>query len=330
MDTEPQGSTEESRIGIKPSISVENNGKVVEVTIQDADSLFRDISSYNDQFSLGASMAGMLKSLTDRIDKEEGDLPPAKLTKSIDEESQQMTASGLNVIHERILNNLGLSLEPVSGKTTTIYSSEGQVGTGEMRLNIQNKDQFGAFLKALTPDQVSQTPLGEHLGELTGILNKQILDNYNLAQPDDAVLTFLGSLDGIVSEYRRLGLTDPANQMAEYLEHSRAGNLREFVALKTSGLLQEPGKGFGPADWQKDANGEFLRRRWTEALQLLRAMRNNPNSQEMYRQLLSHLNKCIIISQANLPELDYYTPEAKQLLSDELKNAQEGLASFEV
>jgi hypothetical protein len=328
MDSEALA--EASKIRIDPSVTVENKGKTSTVTIQDVDSLFQGIASYNDQFSLGKSIFSLIMQHFERnIEDEEGEESLA-LASKIDEQSQHMSASALSVIHEATLNNIGLSLEPVSGKSATIYSSEGAVGTGEMRLNIKDRDQFGAFLKALTPDQVSQTPLGGHLGELTGILNKQVLDNYDLEQPDDATLTFLGSLDGIIGEYRRLGLSEQADQMGEYLEHARAGNLREFVALKTSGLLQEPGQGFGPADWQKDANNEFLRRRWSEALQLLRAMRNNPNAGDMYQNLLTHLNKCIVIAQTNLPELQYYTPEAKQLLAEELSTAKEGLAAFEV
>ncbi len=327
MDSEPQAEISKTRID--PSVSVENKGKTSAVTIQDVDSLFQGIASYNDQFSLGKSMFSLLMQNIERnIEDEEGEESPP-LTNKIDEQSQHMSASALSVIHETTLNNIGLSLEPVSGKSTTIYSSEGAVSTGEMRLNIKDRDQFGAFLKALTPDQVSQTPLGGHLGELTGILNKQILDNYDLSQPDDAALTFLGSLDGVVSEYKRLGLGEQADQMGEYLEHARAGNLREYVALKTSGLLQEPGDGFGPADWQKDASSDFLRSRRDGALQLLRAMRNNPNAEDMYKNLLTHLNKCVSIAQGNLPEIQYYTPQAKQMLAEELKNAEEGLAAFE-
>lgn len=330
MDSELQA--EASQTKINPTITLERQGKNTVVTIQDVDSLFRGIADYNDQFSLGASMSSLImgiveKNIEDDEEEKSGDEP--KLGNKIDEESQHMSASALNVIHEPTLNNIGLSLEPVSGKTSTIYTGERAIGTGEMRINIKDREQFRAFLKALTPDQASQTPLGGHLGVLTDILNRQILDNYDLGQPDDTALTFIGSLDGIAGEYRRLGLIEQSEQMGEYLKHARSGNLREFVALKTSGLLQEPEKGFGPADWQKDANSEYLRRRWSEALHLLRALRNNPKASDMYRQLLTHLNKCIKISQTDLPKLQYYTPEAKQLLAEDLKNAQDGLAAFE-
>src|SRR3990167_268849 len=242
MDSEPQAEVIKTRID--PSVTIENRGKTSVVTIQDVDSLFQGIASYNDQFSLGKSMFSLLMQHVERNTKEDKGKESPTLTSNIDEQSQHMSASALSVIHETTLNNLGLSLEPVSGKSATIYSSEGAVGTGEMMLNIKDRDKFGSFLKALTPEQVSQTPLHGHLGELTEILNRQILDNYDLSEPDDSALTFLGSLDGIVSEYKRIGLTQDAAQMEEYLQHSRAGNLREFVALKTSGLLQEPGKGF--------------------------------------------------------------------------------------
>jgi len=328
MDTEPQGTSEAPKAKVEPVITFENRGKASKVTIQDVDSLFQSIASYNDQFSLGKSMFSLVMQHMERNMKPEDEQVNTPLTSKIDEESQHMSASALSVIHESTLNNIGLSLEPVSGKSATIYSSEGAVGTGEMRLNIKDREQFGAFLKALTPEQVSQTPLGSHLGELTGILNKQILDNYDLKEPDDSALTFLGSLDGIVTEYRRLGLDEPAEQMGEYLEHSRAGNLREFVALRTSGLLQEPGNGFGPADWQIDASPQFLQRKWLEALRLLRHLRNNPKSQEMYKQLFDHLNKCMNISLSSVDGIGYITPERKEEFKQILSDSKDSLSGF--
>ena len=326
MDTEPQ-SKEFPQKNISPIINVENGDKKTQVAIQEVDSLFQDINQYNDKFSLGASMFSLLKQHLENTDGNEEKKP---LTNNINEESQHMSASALDVMHQATLNNLGLALEPVSGKDVTIFTSEGATGTGEMRLNIKDRSQFSSFLKGLEINQVTETPLNHHLKSLTDILNQQILDNYNLQEPDDNTLSFLGSLDNIVSEYNRLGLKEEAQTMEEYLTHAREGNLREFIALRTSGLMQEPNKGFGPADWQKDASPTYLKNHWDEAIRLLRTLRNNPKAMELYNQLFTHLNKCLPLAQTSLEELEYLTPEDKVKLAEILKDARDGLSGFEI
>lgn len=326
----PMGQGETPQTKVSPTVSVENNGKATSVAIQDVDALFQDIGAYNRRFSTAGSMFSIIKTLMDRADREDEEAAPTNATSEIDEQSQQMTAAGLKVLHKATLRNLGLSLEPVSGKASTIYGPEGAVGTGEMRMNIGDRNQFNAFLSALDSGQVNETPLGQHLSSLSSVLEKQVLDNYDLKQPDDATLSFLGSLDNIVGEYRRLGLAEQAARLQEYLEHARAGNLREFVALRNSGLLQEPGDGFGPADWPMDATPDYLKMKWSEAFALLRALRQNPNSHEMYKQLLEHLNKCIGLSQLRLEGLEYVTPERKGEMMERLKDAEDGLSGFEV
>lgn len=332
MNSEPTstGQGEVLQPKVSPTFSVECEGKSTPVAIQDVDALFQDIGAYNQRFSMAGSIFSVIKALMDHADGEEGEeAKPVNLTGEIDEQSQRMTAAGLKVLHKATLGNLGLSLEPVSGKESTIFGPGGAVGTGEMRMNIENREQFGAFLNALDSAQVAETPLGRHLGSLASVLEKQVLDNYDLTQPADATLSFLGSLDTIVGQYKRLGLEDQAAHLQEYLEHSRAGNLREFVALRNSGLLQEPGAGFGPADWPMDATPDYLKMKWSEAFALLRALRQNPNSHEMYKQLLEHLNKCVGLSQLKLEGLEYVTPERKGQMMGRLKEAEDGLSGFE-
>lgn len=310
---------------ISPEVVVKNGEKVVPVQIAAVDSLFQDIGSYNAQFSLGRQMGSMLSRLFNRTEGEEFKNPFG----DVSEESQQMSASGLSVIHGDVLKNIGLSIEPVTGKAFTVFAQGEKSGSGEARLNITDKGQFSGFLKGLEPEQVQETPLKDNLKSLTNALNGQIMDNYNLDDPSDEALAFLGSLETIVGEYKRLGLDEDAERMGTYLRHSKEGNLREFIAIKNSGMLQEPGKGFGPADWVKDASPEYLERRWTEAFMLLRQSRENPKAHDQYKELLTHLNACLPIARTELSAAQYYTPEHRAALAEVLSKASTGLSGFE-
>ena len=305
--------------------TVKNAERVASVQIADIDSLFQDIGTYNKQFSLGGQMSSLISSLFDR---EEGEAFVNPLSK-ISEDQQHMSASGLSVIHGDVLKDIGLSLEPVSGKSSTVFFEGQQAGAGEMRLNIEDRGQFIGFLKGLSSDQVSQTPLEDNLTSLTDLLSKQVLDNYDLKEPDDKTLSFLGSLGAIVDEYKRLGLVSQAEKLEAYLSHSREGNLREFVAVKVSGLMQKSGEGFGPADWVRDASPDFLNSKWNEAFHILRSVRQNPKAHEIYKQLLDQLNNSIVIAKSKLEDIQYYTPDHRAALAEILNNTSTGLAGFE-
>lgn len=336
MDNEPKNpnASETPENTLSPIVDISNGEKNSSLTIADINSLFQDIDVYNQQFSMGSMMFSILTeglNSQDFVDVDSDNTPakPIKPFDRITEQQQHMTASGINAIHEAELKNLGLSLEPVSGKKAFVAFGDQVVGEGEMRLNIADKNQFLAFLKALSPDQVSQTPLEQNLTSLTNSLTNQILDNYDLKQPTDEALVFLGSLGTMVDEYKRLGLSAQIEGLEELLAHSKEGNLREFIALKTSGLMQEPGVGFGPADWVKDVSPDGLSQRWDRAFLILSAMRENPKAHEMYKRLFAQLNTCMPIAKNNLSEVKYYTPEHRAELAEILNDVQQKLVGLE-
>lgn len=320
MNTEPVETPKPEQSQETPLV-ITNGEKQVEIKIGQINELFRDIDKYNAQFSLGAMMARLL---TSRFEGEssEGSVASA-------EEHQQMSASAINVIHEKTLANLGLSLEPVSGKKAAIFHAGEKAGEGEMRINVKDRVQFVSFLHVLSPDLVQGSELKTHLGDLANVLAQQVLDHYNLSEPEDETLQLLGALDNIVGEYQRLGIDAWGTKRLEtYLIHSRQGDLREYVLVEQERLFQEPGKGFGPADWQKDASEEFLSNKWEGALIVLRATQANPKAHELYQQLLAHLKSCAEIAEANIDSLEYVEEEKKTSFRNTLRDARSELEQF--
>lgn len=285
------------------SVRIESDQKSYEVRLAAVNHLFTDISRYNDKFSLGSMMARQIFSTFEPKNEE------SQVIKSLrdEEEHQQMTASALAAIHKDTLAGIGLSLEPVSGKKATMIGPEGAAGEGEMRVNVANRNKFTSFLGALTPELVETTGIKPNLEDLSGILKAQVLDHYDLKKPTDEMLELFGGLGNIVDQYKRLKMAKTVEGLDLYLQHARQGDLREFVAIEKNGLFSEPGKFFGPADWQKDsASPQWLENRWNNALALLQTVKNNPNAQELYSKLQKHLLGCINIARTDKKSFSYY------------------------
>lgn len=297
MDAE--GQTKQEVSGAKPKapheVRFSHEGKETILKVDEFNALFGDIERFNRKFSTGSIMARSIFSLY------EG--PEEDSLSTYDEKAQELTAAGINLIHRNTLNKVGLEIEPVSGKYARLIAADKQIGAGEMRLNIKDRRRFLGFLQVLDLTITKDSPLGEHLDGLSHILAQQILDHYNLQQPSDEALQLLGSLEGIVREFRRLEVRG-SKRLKTYLEHSKTGDLREYILVEQEGLLTEPGEYFGPADWQKDIRPEGLKERWGVALKALETAKKNPNAQKLYHQLYEHLRKSLEIAIENLEVLE--------------------------
>lgn len=297
--------------------SSEQSGSPDKINLAGVNHLFVDISRYNDQFSLGSMMARQIFS----IFPTEGDEPRMPKGPGGEEEHQQMTASALTIIHQNTLEQMGLSLEPVSGKKATLIGLGEKAGEGEMRINVTNSNRFTSFLGALTPELIETTGLKPNLESLSGVLAQQVFDHYNLQKPNDEMLELFGGLGNIVNQYKRLGMDKAIQGLDTYLQHARQGGLREFVVVEKNGLFSEPGKFFGPADWQKDSTVKGLQERWNQALAILQMTKNNPKAQELYKKLSNHLLDCIKIARADTESLDYFSSETREGLSQVLEES---------
>lgn len=282
--------------------------------IRDFNALFADIRNFNSQFSLGPMMFNVI-ARTGVIGQQEESLP-------LNEEAQVLTASGISMIHAGVLSRVGLELEPVSGKKATIMGLGEKTGTGEMRINLKDDAKFLSFLRSINPQECNSTEIGGNLESLSNILVQQIVDHYNLQEPSDEALNLLGGLGDIVSEYKRLRI-NAAEKLEALLAHSRKGDLLEHLTVQQEGLLSEPGKNFGPADWQKDASPKFLADRWDRALKVLKMTRDNRKAQDLYGMLFEHLDRSLNIALQNLETLVYYSEEQKMELREVLLGVRE-------
>lgn len=305
----PSSGSNPSEKALIVRLSIDN--KPTEINLARVRDLFSDVNQFNEQFSMGSMMARMILGHA-RIEEDKvGDSSRTENLKG-EEEHQQMSASAMNVIHGDVLNTIGLSLEPVSGKHATIMTGDEKAGEGEMRINVSSRDRFLSFLGALTPENLEESGLKSDLGELPNILAQQVLDHYDLKNPGDEVLQLFGSQGKrIVEEFKRLGMGESVARLERYQDHASQGDLREFIAIQNRSLLAEPGKFFGPADWQTDTTPQGLEQRWGEAIVILEKAKTNPKAQKLSEQLQVHLMSCIRIARGSVGDLDYLSAERK-------------------
>lgn len=284
--------TEGGQVQNPPEIKFYHEGEKIIVSPTNFNALFTDIKRFNNQFSMGSIMASFL---LNRFENHGEEI-------RTDEETQKLTAGGISLIHSDVLDKTGLKVESVSGKTSRFYGPEGTTGSGELRVNVVDRGRFVNFLQAINPQITRESELGQNLQSLSNILAQQIFDHYDLKEPSDEALQLLGSLEAISREYKRLEIPG-VDRLETYLAHSKKGDLREFLLVEQGGLLSEPGKNFGPADWQIDAGPDFLEERWNRALAVLQMARENPNARDLYNELYAHLSKCLDIAIENLENL---------------------------
>lgn len=288
------------------------DGELVSIKPSEINQLFSDLENYNRQFSIGSMMAKALLGHRDSEEKgEEG------FTLHDEESSQQITAFFIISAHKNLLNNMGLSLQAVSGRGATMYYEDASASEGEMSIDIADFHRFSGFLHALDHDKIKQADLGSMLGGLARSLTQRVLEQYTQADPATEASHLFDTLEELIGEYKRLGLSDLVAKLETYNEHKKMGDLSEYLAVERQGLLNKPGKFFGPADWQKDSTAESLENRWENAIDTLLRLKQNPNAADLYQTLKAHLKVCVTAALDDLERTSNPNEKLKTVLEAE-------------
>jgi len=281
------------------TVRVNHDGNnVAEVDVEAVETLFEGIKKYNDQFTIERVLE------RSRVSNFEEEKPPWPVdNKSLIKEvvNQEILAINLSCRYEQTLKQIGLTLEPVSGKRVTFIDNDTYIGDGELRLNIVDGERFVSFLSVLSPDQVVNPNLKDNLKNLSKIFTSQILNQYDLSNPNDEALQLFGHMAGIIDQYKRLGLGDSIEKMEIYLTHMRQGNLREYVAIEKE-ILFKGCDYWRLVKWQTEPFPYRLRERWDKAFEVLRAIGVNPKARELYEKLINNLKNCVDEASLNIPK----------------------------
>jgi hypothetical protein len=290
-------------------INYKVNEQEIKVNSKDINQLFSDIERYNHQFSLGFMMARSIFGLFEPGENEAKKRPGEILNE--EHNNQQIDAFFLISQHKKILENIGLSLEPVSGgPSISISGEDGEAQEVEAALNIKNEDHFIAFLSELKPEQIESAGLKPNLEKIIPMLSRQIKRNYDLVIPREEPMEIFSGMKRIIEEYKRLEMSESVTELEEYYKHGMAGNLREYLIIERRGLLSPPGKFFGPADWQRDSSPKDLERKWYEATFILNHLKEEPKTINLYEKLAKHLYVCVNHAIESLEEMKRRIPDS--------------------
>lgn len=278
---------------VKPTVDFVAGDQTVSVKLSDIGRFYSDLDKYNDQFSMGAMLARALRTTLNGDDE-------SQFT-SDEESSQQTTAFFVISAHKGLTTTLGLSLRPVSDRGATMFHSGDSVSEGEMSVEMSERPRFVAFLHALDQQNLEQSNLRSLLEKIAHSLTMQIHDLRNATNSQIQDHPLFTDLDVFIEAYEQLGLSEQVAKLKMYNTHREAGDLREYLAVQDQGLLQKPGEGFGPADWQKDTTPRSLENKWADAIELLIEMKKNPNAVDLYATVKAHLETCVDTALDSMP-----------------------------
>lgn len=187
--------------------------------------------------------------------------------------------------HATTLNSLGLSIVLRHGGAST------PAGPVEYAaLILKDPVKFGQFLATLTPEDLPST-LRTDLSAIVSALETQLFST-DWSDPDADGLHLIANLADVSTHLERLGLKTESGRIAEHRRWLAAGAMREYASIRSQGLLLQPGKGFGPADWHRDTTEENYAKRWQSALDSLRGLSRKPKTAALTAELRSHLIRC--------------------------------------
>lgn len=300
---------------------------VVSVDTKNIELLFFDLERYNSQFSMGAMMARVLTGFMTINDEDDGNNTPLSISE--EDSSKHANIFFIQSKHKMVLENLGLSLEPVYAGATMF--TDGEVSeSSRLKLNVSSGHNLVSFLQAVNEDNLKSNNFKQNLVSLSEVLTSQVASHYNF---ENMVLTpemyeLFANANSFVENYIRLGLSENVSQLSTYIEHGQKGDLREYILAERSGLFKKQGKNFGPADWQIDSSPSSLEARWKNAIKIVRDTKVNPNAQELSRSLSSHLLECIKYAITNLETITYLSEENKEACREILRISKADLEAL--
>lgn len=258
------------------------------------------IDQHNEQFSVGHLMA---RTMLDQLDEAQHaqELVDAGATQDEAEqtaafvgsdnlplsEEEQMARSVVGVTNAPVLEATGLTLSPLR-KTNAMYGPQGEQSVGKVRLQVTDGSKFSNFLLAVDPEEANED-FQQNAAGVASSLIAEATDAIASDADEQTVRETLAYGKGIVAGLEHIGLSDSpvAEKLRSLYEHAQKGDVKEYVQADSIGLLKAPEEqGFGPSQWHRDANSEYLTTHWGQVLDVVKAAKANPRAKDLYEQLL--------------------------------------------
>lgn len=300
------------------------NGQPVNVDLNEINKLFNDVKVYNNNFNVFSMMGRYLGGSASKPDE----VAPMQTKISEEENNAQITAFFIESKNKTFLNNLGLTMEPVKG-ISGVVSNDGSGDSVEMQINLIDVNRLATFLEAINPGQIDTQDIKDGFKKLTDVISGQIYRGYNLPFPDPETVALLNNSDKIINEYKRLGMEEFVANLELYYKHENTGNLSEFINIQNKNLLQKPGEGFGPGNWQADISPEEFLKRWDDAITILQSTKEDLRDPDLYKDLKTNLRQSVDFALDETPKIAYISDKVKSVFINILGEIKQKLGDFD-
>ncbi|GEM_PF-2774778 len=249
----------------------------------DLSNLAESLQKHNKKFNIFRLAGG---SIVDAIDREDDDVPKESFEERAKKEREESYGNLLNT-YRTDLARTGLNLEPVKS-AFSLYSNTGEMQGTEMRMNIADGKRFLDYLESLDKNSITESQV-EGLKSVAEILTKQLVEEYNLGDPDDErMVEFMGNFNKIVEHYQQFSnpeLSKSVEELSKYIAIAKGKYLKEYLLAKREHLLTEPGIG---AEGPEDYKGKL-----DEAMETIIEIGKNPNAREFQQELVEIFKKTL-------------------------------------
>ena len=238
------------------------------------------MAAYNERHNLGGMFAGMVLALCDEKEIEAA----TTNRKTADQLLSEVQLA------EKDLAEIGLRFD-FNEQAITMFHEGGQIKPKDLRLEIVDAAKLKIFLAEIETSDLEDATLKKDLVEMIRILTRQMAQYYESS--DSRGTTVVENASALLSEFRRLGLSEAAQQIEIFWIHSTRHTLREFMSLRTTHCFEGPqSQYFGPNRWHRDATLETYEAYWTATERAIIASLPNRNAAGIILEALNNLIEC--------------------------------------
>lgn len=261
------------------------SGNAIALSTIDLSNVTEKIRAHNENIGLGPTLGRLIIGVFSQLKetpRSERD-PKACLYKALDDEEARRSSLQASFEAEIMptLTAVGLKIRPLN-KGWSLTSTDTQFQSHRLAFYIDDPAQFRRHLESIDPETVTSAQK-RGLTNLLQSLCTQLRRDYNMQQADDRLLALVSVAESVCSNYNRLGLV--SNRFNGYVKAIQGRYLRDLVMAEQLELDKpyDQGPGF-TLRWHRDCVPSTLEQKWSNVLEVLVALANNPNASEIYAQ----------------------------------------------
>lgn len=266
-----------------------------------------DLRRYDKQHSSGTWLGRMISATVMQHLGNENDDGLQKIQDGI---NNNLTIDDIYSRHSGVLNKIGIDIESPD-KDGTFAESE-TYASGELSINLSDKDLYLVFLRTLDSSNLSQETK-ELLEMIAKKLVRQVKEEYSLESLDDRLLELLAGLKDIVLEYERIGLVKEVSSLKQYQEYINTGFLKEYISAKNHKIFEPIGSGFNLSTFQRDSSYENYINYWqADFFSILEKIKKNPKATDFYSKVLDYGRACLDFAEEDVKQMrkKYKNPDS--------------------